>query len=63
MSREATIAAALGEAVAPSLPSPASGGGGTAADYVENGGAAAMRVGELSSAAGAGMSPLPLAGG
>jgi very-short-patch-repair endonuclease len=36
-----TIAAVLGEAVAPSLPSPASGGGGEAAARVQDGGAEA----------------------
>jgi very-short-patch-repair endonuclease len=35
-----TIAAVLGEAVAPSLPSPASGGGGTAAAGIKEGGEA-----------------------
>jgi hypothetical protein len=62
MSGKATIAAVLGEVVAPSLPSRASGGGGAAAACVGDGGKAAMRVGELGSAARAGLSPLPLAG-
>jgi hypothetical protein len=35
MSSKAIIAAVLGEAAAPSLPSPASGGGGTTAARVE----------------------------
>ena len=38
-----TIASALGEAVSPSLPSPASGGGGEAAACVEGGREAATR--------------------
>ena len=41
-----TIALVLGEAVAPSLPSPASGGGGEAAACVGGGGEAASCVGD-----------------